>query len=105
MGFYPSKAEPNICMQPNGNAYKYIGIYVDDLAIIARNPQVIVDVLMTKYKFKLKGKGPINFHLGMDFFRGSNGVMCIGPNKYIEKIMASYELGNSRLHLKTAIIP
>jgi hypothetical protein len=91
MGFYPSKAEPDIWMRPNGDAYEYIGVYVDDLAIIARNPQEIADVLMTKYKFKLKGTGPIKFHLGMDFFRDSDGVMCIAPKKYIEKMMASYE--------------
>jgi hypothetical protein len=27
----------------------------------------------------------------MDFFRDSDGVMCIAPKKYIEKMMASYE--------------
>jgi hypothetical protein len=53
MGFYPSKAEPDIWMQPNGDAYEYIGVYDDDLVIIARNPQEIADVIMTKYKFKL----------------------------------------------------
>jgi hypothetical protein len=91
MGFFSSKAEPDIWMRPNGDAYEYTGAYVDDLAIIARNPQEIVDVLMMKHKFKLKGMGPIKFHLGMDFFRDSDGVMCIAPKKYIEKMMASYE--------------
>jgi hypothetical protein len=91
MGFFPSKAEPDIWMRPNGDAYEYIGVYVDDLAIVGRNPQEIVDALQTKYNFKLKGTGPIVFHLGMDFFRDSDGVMCIAPRKYIEKMMASYE--------------
>jgi hypothetical protein len=49
MGFYPSKAEPDTWMRSNGYAYENIGIYVDDLVIIARNPQEIEDVLMTKY--------------------------------------------------------
>jgi hypothetical protein len=81
MGFYPSKAEPDIWMRPNGDANEYIGMYVDDLAIIARNPQEIAGVLMTKHKFKLKGTGPIKFHLKMDFFHDSDGVMCIAPKK------------------------
>ena len=38
MGFTPSKAEPDIWMRPNGDAYEYIGVFVDDLAIVARNP-------------------------------------------------------------------
>jgi hypothetical protein len=92
MGFSPSKAEPNIWMRPNGNTYEYIGVYVENLAIIARNPQdEITNILQTKYKFKLKGTGPIKFHLGMDFFCDSDGVMCIAPKKYVEKMMASYE--------------
>ena len=64
MGFTPSKAEPDIWMHPNGDAYEYIGVYVDDLAIIAqRKPGgEITDILQTKYKFKLKGTGPITFH-------------------------------------------
>jgi hypothetical protein len=86
MGFYPSsKAKPNIWMRPNGEAYEYIGVYIDDLAIIARDAQEIANVLMTKHRFKLKGTGPINFHLSMDFFRDSNGVMCIVPKNTLRR--------------------
>mgnify|MGYP003446428752 CR=1 FL=1 len=64
MGFTPSKAEPDIWMRPNGDAYEYIGVYVDDLAIVARNPGEIIDTLQTKHCFKLKGTGPIMFQGG-----------------------------------------
>jgi hypothetical protein len=66
-------------------------VYVDDLAIVTRNPQELVNVLQTQHKFKLKGTGPIMFHLGMDFFCDSDGVMCIATKKYVEKMMASFE--------------
>jgi hypothetical protein len=91
MGFTPSKAEPDIWMRPNGDVYEYIGVYVDDLAITARAPQGIIDVLQGKYNFKLKGTGPIKFHLGMDFFHDRDGVLCIAPKKYIEKMIESFE--------------
>jgi hypothetical protein len=91
MGFSPTKAEPDIWMRANGDVYEYIGVYVDDLAIVARNPKEITDALLTKYGFKLKGTGPISFHLGMDFVRDSDGVMCIAAKKYIDKMMAAYE--------------
>jgi len=29
-------------------------VYVDDLAIVAKDPKQIVDILMNHYKFKLK---------------------------------------------------
>jgi len=91
MGFSPSKAEPDIWMRPNGDAYEYIGVYVDDLAIIARNPGEIANILQSKYNFKLKGTGPITFHLGMDFFRDSDGVLCIATRKYVEKMVMTHE--------------
>jgi len=34
MGFTPSKAEPDIWMRQNGDIYEYIGVYIDDLAIV-----------------------------------------------------------------------
>jgi hypothetical protein len=91
MGFAPSKAEPDIWMRKNGDIYEYIAVYVDDLAIAAKDPKAITDLLMEKHKFKLKGTGPISFHLGCDFFRDSDGVMCMAPKKYIEKMISTYE--------------
>ena len=77
MGFEPSKAEPDIWMRRNGDIYEYIAICVDDLAIAAKDPKSITDTLTQKYKFELKGTGPIAFHLGFDFFRDDDGVMCM----------------------------
>jgi hypothetical protein len=90
MGFVPSKAEPDIWMRQNGDVYEYIGVYVDDLAIVAKNPREIVDVLERKYQFKLKGTGPISFHLGMGFFRDEEGVLCLSPKRYIERMISTY---------------
>jgi len=75
----------------NGNIYKYIGIYVDDIAAAAKDPKAITDLLQVKYQFKLKGTGPISFHLGCDFFRDEDGTMCMSPRKYIEKLLGTYE--------------
>ena len=74
----------------DGSYYEYIATYVDDLTIAARNAKKITDELEKKYKFKLKGTGPLKFLLGCDYFR-ENGVLCAAPKKYIEKMEASYE--------------
>ena len=66
IGFQPCKAEPDIWMRRNGNIYEYIAVYVDDLAIAMVKPQDFADTLQDTYKFKLKGTGPISFHLGME---------------------------------------
>ena len=92
LGFTPCKAEPDIWLRQNGDVYEHVAVYVDDLALALKDPQALLDQLTSDpYNFKLKGSGPITFHLGMDFFRDSDGVLCMAPKKYIEKMIANYE--------------
>ena len=90
MGFIPSKAEPDIWMRHKGDHYEYIGTYVDDLAIASKNPQGIIKTLEEKHHFKLKGSGPITYHLGCDFLRDDDGVLCLQPKRYIERMIETY---------------
>jgi hypothetical protein len=92
LGFVPSKSEGDIWMRmaKEGDIYEYVAVYVDDLAIAVRNPKEFCDLLMEKYKYKLKGTGPISFHLGMDFFRDEDGVLCFAPRRYIDKMVDGY---------------
>ncbi len=78
-------------MRQNGNIYKYIGIYVDDVAAAAKDPKAITDLLQNKYQFKLKGTGLISFHLGCNFIQDDDGTMCTSPRKYIKKLLGTYE--------------
>ncbi|MFA9289535.1 MAG: reverse transcriptase domain-containing protein [Weeksellaceae bacterium] len=66
MGFNQSKAKADIWMRENDGIYEYIAVYVDDLLIAARDPKSIIDILSEKHKFKLKGVGPLTYHLGCD---------------------------------------
>ena len=90
MKFFPSKAEDDIWMRKNGDAYEYIATYVDDICIVAKDPGEIARQLQEDYKFKLKGTGPISYHLGCDYFRDPTGTLCFSPRKYIEKMKESY---------------
>ena len=91
LGFFPSKAEPDIWMRNCGDHYEYLAVYVDDLLIASRNPQAIIDSLeKAPNNFKLKGTGPLECHLGCDFFRDSDGTMCFGPKRYIERMADAY---------------
>jgi hypothetical protein len=91
IGFKQCKAEPYIWMRPNGDVYEYVAVYVDDLALAMKDPQSFVDQLVKQYNFKLKGTGPVAFHLGMDFSRDKDGTLCMSSKKYTEKIIANYE--------------
>ena len=69
LGFSVCKASPDVWMRPTKDCYEYIAVYVDDLAIAAKDPKAIVDILQNKYNYKLKGVGPIDYHLGGNFGR------------------------------------
>jgi hypothetical protein len=51
---------------------------------------MFTDTLQKKYNFKLKGTGPIDFHLGQSFSQNEDGEMEISVNNYIEKMMDTY---------------
>ena len=90
-GYFPCKAEPDIWMKHCGDHYEYVATYVDDLIIASKDPESLLNKLIEDHKFKLKGTGPITFHLGCDFFRDEDGVLCMQPRKYIDRMCDNYE--------------
>ena len=46
---------------------------------------------MKEHHFKLKGTGPISFHLGCDFYQEADGTLCFAPRKYITKVIENYK--------------
>ena len=74
----------------NDDAYEYISVQFEDLTITVKDPKYIADILVTRYKFKLKGTGLISFHLGYDFFHDNTGTLFYAPCKYIDKIFSIY---------------
>ena len=49
------------------------------------------DTLIKKYKYKLKGVGPLTYHLGCDFGRDKDGTYYFGPIRYIERMLGAYK--------------
>ena len=92
MGFVASFSEPDIWMRDKSDHWEYIAVYVDDLLIVSRDPKTIIASLEGEHNFKLKGSGPISFHLGCDFQRDPDGVLCYQPKKYVEKILGNYKM-------------
>ena len=91
--FKPSKADPDVWMrpEPGGTCYEYIAVYVDDLAIAAKDPQAFCNELKKKYNLKLKGVGPLEYHLGCTYKKDPDGTPAADPRRYVNKILESYE--------------
>jgi hypothetical protein len=77
-------------MGEKDGVYEYVAVYVDDLAFAMKDPKSFVETLMTNYKFKLKGSGPLEFHLGCDFFRDDEGTLCMSTQKFIIRMHDNY---------------
>jgi hypothetical protein len=90
MGFKASYCDPCVWMRDKGDHYEYLGVYVNDLEIASRSPNEIIQELLTTYKFKLKGTGPMTYHLGCDFTRDGDDVLVQSPEKYLERTFDEY---------------
>jgi hypothetical protein len=91
LGFTASKADSDVWMREKSNVYEYIAVYVDDIAVAAHDPGAIIHLLKEKYKYKLKGVGPLEYHLGCTFERDKDGTLSYHPKKYISRMMEQYE--------------
>jgi hypothetical protein len=91
-GFFPCRADPCVWMRDAGDIWEYICIYVDDLATCLKDPDAFFKVLTgPKYKYKLKGVGPIKYHLGGDFGRDEDGTLSWGSKTYVKRMLKNYE--------------
>ena len=73
------------------SCYKYIAVYVDDLGMALKDPAKFCKELRELYKYKLKGDGPMKYHLGCDYERDDDGTLRMGPRKYIKKMQDTYK--------------
>ena len=72
--------------------YTNVATYVNDLCIVMENPEEFLEQLSpAPYTFKLKGSGEVNFHLGCGFEGDSDGVLCVNPSRYVDKMEDAYK--------------
>ena len=95
MGFFPSYANPDVWMHAPLDPfapYEYVVVYVDDLFVAMKDPLAFFQELQTDpWNYKLKGVGPPCYHLGNDFFRNSDGTLCMGTQTYAKRLLSNFE--------------
>ena len=93
LSFKPSQVDPDVWTrpEPGGTCYEYISVYVDDLAIAAKDPQAFCNELKKRYDLKLKGAGPLEYHLGYTYKKDPDGTLTADPRRCVSKILPSYE--------------
>jgi len=92
MGFFPCKADADVWIRDCGDHYEYVCVYVDDLAVMMKEPQTFFDELRSpKWGYKLKGVGPLEYHLGANFARDPDGTLAMSAKGYVKRLLANYE--------------
>ena len=93
MGFFPCRGDGDVWMRLNkeDDLYEYVAVYVDDLCIAMKDPAGFIKELKQVHKYKIKGDGPIEYHLGCDYERAPTGEMTCSPRKYIEKSLDAFD--------------
>ena len=77
-------------MHGKGDQHEHIAVHVHNLMFASKDPETVVKTLIEKHHFKLNGTSPTEFHLGCDFFRDEEGVLCALCAKEAEKILENY---------------
>ena len=86
--------------------YEYVAINGDDLLIAHDSPEEIIHTLKSKFNLKIQGDGPVEYHLGCDYYQDPNGTSVTLPKKYITKIVVSCHKmvpGENLPHVKSAL--
>ena len=91
LDFRLCKVDPCVWLREVKDKYEYIAIYVDDLLIASEEPQKIIQDLKDKFKLRIKGDGPLEFHIGCDYKLDKDGTLVAQPTRYINKILESYK--------------
>ena len=91
LNFRPCKGDSWAWLREMKNKYEYIAIYVDDQLISSYEPHKIIQDLNEKFKLKIKGYGPLEYHLGCDYKLDKHGTLVAHPTKYINKILDSFK--------------
>ena len=90
LGFKPCKSDQSVWLREVKNKYECI-VNVGDLLIASEKPEQIIHDLKEEFKIKIKGDGPMEYHLGCDYKLDKDGTLAAQPTKYINKILESYK--------------
>ena len=91
--FHTIQADHDVRMRlaKDGTCYEYFALYADDMAIATKDPKEICDILQEKIKLKLKGPGPLSYHLGYSYVRDPEGTLVGDPSRDVARIIEAYE--------------
>ena len=101
MGFSPCKAAPCVWLRKAkcSTKYEYIAIYVNDILIACTCASEFIHTLKRKHNLKIKGDGPLMYHLGCDYHLDPDGTLVALPKN--NRILAPKHTNSVGLRVET----
>ena len=91
--FECSYINPDVWLCDAGDVWEYIVIFVDDIIIAMKDPQVFFDELQgPSVGFTMKGDSVLTYHLDADFFCDDDGTLCLSAQTYSKRLVDLLEL-------------
>jgi hypothetical protein len=92
MGFKPSRADPDLWIKESndGKIYEYIATYVDDIIIVAKEPEVYLKKIQDVFPIRDIEKSP-SYYLGNNLEIRENETIKVSSQKYITEVIRKYE--------------
>ena len=92
MGFTRSKADDSLWMRDRGDHYEYVATYVDDLLVVSKEPNMILETIKQSYKYELKGVGMPEYYSGGNVdYDYENKTWVMSAKTYIKNICEKIE--------------
>ena len=91
MGFVPTRYDCDVWIKDRGGGtgYDHICTHVDNLLVVAKDPNQHMDLLATKHN--LRDVGPPECHLGNSCRRLDNGKWVVSAGKHIKEAVRKIE--------------
>ncbi|GMF31986.1 unnamed protein product [Phytophthora fragariaefolia] len=95
-GFKRTKMDAGVYVRTVGANKVYVAVYVDDLLIVGKEPDIEMVIAELRSKFKIKDLGNVKHLLGMEITYVPGRRLTISQKGYCEKILARFKMQNCK---------
>lgn len=96
-GFKTSKCDPSLLIHSRAGHTTYVLVNVDDIIVTCASSQRVIELIAKlKTEFALKQLGGLDYFLGVEIKRLSNGSLILSRTKYIKDLLTKANMVDAK---------
>jgi len=96
LGFQYSKCDKSLFIKTSSGQSLFVLVYVDDILIIGSNATAVKSLIaQINSTFSLKDLGQLNYFLGIEVIKNSDGSILLSQAKYITELLEKAGMAES----------